>query len=199
MQRSSIRLFDLNLISSLKGLSAIDFRVWGTYRWMPARHNKSIMFHTRRLFSNFNNSSTVIREEMEDVVGSVFDLVGRTSDPILEEEVINERVNRIFQVRLNFFPSINLWLVFNSPIMCKLSRTSTHQLFHGHSCGSVRELIIIKNEKSSAPGGIRTHLDIGWYSTLSQTFSRGALTLGSNPCELFSDSTQSKAFTRKKF
>ena len=36
---------------------------------------------------------------MEDVVGSVFDLVGRTSDPILEEEVINERVNRIFQVR----------------------------------------------------------------------------------------------------
>ena len=66
------------------------------------------MFHTRRLFSNFNNSSTVIREEMEDVVGSVFDLVGRTSDPILEEEVINERVNRIFQVRINFFPLINL-------------------------------------------------------------------------------------------
>ena len=26
---------------------------------------------------------------MEDVVGSVFDLMGRTSDPILEEEVIN--------------------------------------------------------------------------------------------------------------
>ena len=48
------------------------------------------------------------REEMEDVVGSVFDLVGRTSDPILEEEVINERVNRIFQVRPNFFPLINL-------------------------------------------------------------------------------------------
>jgi len=36
---------------------------------------------------------------MEDVVGSVFDLVGRTSDPLLEEEVINERVNVIFQVR----------------------------------------------------------------------------------------------------
>lgn len=35
---------------------------------------------------------------MEDVVGSVFDLVGRTTDPILEEEVINERVNYIFQV-----------------------------------------------------------------------------------------------------
>ena len=41
----------------------------------------------------------LFRVELEDVVGSVFDLVGRTSDPILEEEVINERVNRIFQVK----------------------------------------------------------------------------------------------------
>ena len=32
------------------------------------------------------------REEMEDVVGSVFDLMGRTADPLLEEEVISERV-----------------------------------------------------------------------------------------------------------
>ena len=39
------------------------------------------------------------REEMEDVVGSVFDLMGRTSDPILEEEVINSRVDYIFEVR----------------------------------------------------------------------------------------------------
>ena len=35
---------------------------------------------------------------MEDVVGSVFDLMGRTSDPILEEEVINARVDYIFEV-----------------------------------------------------------------------------------------------------
>jgi hypothetical protein len=46
---------------------------------------------------------------MEDVVGSVFDLVGRTSDPILEEEVINERVNRIFQV--NLIPTMYVILV----------------------------------------------------------------------------------------
>ena len=39
------------------------------------------------------------REEMEDVVGSVFDLMGRTSDPLQEEEVISERVDAIFQVR----------------------------------------------------------------------------------------------------
>ena len=38
---------------------------------------------------------------MEDVVGSVFDLMGRTSDPLLEEEVISERVDTIFEVCLN--------------------------------------------------------------------------------------------------
>ena len=38
------------------------------------------------------------REEMEDVVGSVFDLMGRTSDPLQEEEVISERVDIIFEV-----------------------------------------------------------------------------------------------------
>ena len=42
--------------------------------------------------------SSHFREEMEDVVGSVFDLMGRTSDPILEEEVINERVDHLFEV-----------------------------------------------------------------------------------------------------
>ena len=31
---------------------------------------------------------------MEDVVGSVFDLMGRTSDPIMEEEFINQRVDK---------------------------------------------------------------------------------------------------------
>ena len=34
---------------------------------------------------------------MEDVVGSIFDLMGRTSDPLLEEEVISERVDTIFE------------------------------------------------------------------------------------------------------
>ena len=35
---------------------------------------------------------------MEDVVGSVFDLMGRTSDPIMEEEFINQRVDIMFEV-----------------------------------------------------------------------------------------------------
>ena len=42
--------------------------------------------------------SLFFREEMEDVVGSVFDLMGRTSDPIMEEEFINQRVDIMFEV-----------------------------------------------------------------------------------------------------
>ena len=38
---------------------------------------------------------------MEDVVGSVFDLMGRTADPLQEEEVISDRVDVIFEVSRN--------------------------------------------------------------------------------------------------
>ena len=50
------------------------------------------------MFSHHIYHHHIFREEMEDVVGSVFDLMGRTSDPILEEEVINERVDHLFEV-----------------------------------------------------------------------------------------------------
>ena len=40
---------------------------------------------------------------MEDVVGSVFDLMGRTADPLQEEEVIGERVDIIFEVHQQGF------------------------------------------------------------------------------------------------
>ena len=40
----------------------------------------------------------ISREEMEDVVGSVFDLMGRTGDPAAEEEIIALRVSEIFEV-----------------------------------------------------------------------------------------------------
>ena len=44
---------------------------------------------------------------MEDVVGSVFDLMGRTSDPILEEEVISERVDTIFEVSYLLYKNLS--------------------------------------------------------------------------------------------
>ncbi len=40
----------------------------------------------------------ISREEMEDIVGSVFDLMGRTGEPAMEEELITQRVDKIFEV-----------------------------------------------------------------------------------------------------
>ena len=61
------------------------------------------------------------REEMEDVVGSVFDLMGRTSDPILEEEVINSRVDYIFEVK---FHSSNIQVLQVEIVLNVLAFTS---------------------------------------------------------------------------
>ena len=47
-----------------------------------------------QLFSR--NLST--REEMAGVVSSVFELMGKTSDPKSEEELVHDRVEKIFEV-----------------------------------------------------------------------------------------------------
>ncbi len=39
---------------------------------------------------------------MEDVVASIFDLMGRTGEPMAEEELISERVDRIFEVNYTY-------------------------------------------------------------------------------------------------
>ena len=36
---------------------------------------------------------------MEEVVASVFDLMGKTADPQLEEEVVKQRVDAMFKVK----------------------------------------------------------------------------------------------------
>ena len=41
----------------------------------------------------------ISREEMEDIVAAVFDLMGRTGDPAAEEELIGERVDKLFEVK----------------------------------------------------------------------------------------------------
>ena len=55
--------------------------------------------HSKYFLSLLQDRDGLIsREEMEDIVGSVFDLMGRTGDPAAEEELITERVDRIFEV-----------------------------------------------------------------------------------------------------
>jgi len=59
----------------------------------------SVEEKARWMFSLYDQDRDgfISREEMEDVVGSVFDLMGRTSDPIMEEEFINQRVDLMFE------------------------------------------------------------------------------------------------------
>ena len=45
--------------------------------------------------------------EMEEVVASVFDLMGKTSEPQLEEEFLKARVDNMFHVRLLQILTIN--------------------------------------------------------------------------------------------
>ena len=42
---------------------------------------------------------------MEEVVASVYDLMGKTADPQLEEELIKQRVDAMFQVHKGFVSS----------------------------------------------------------------------------------------------
>ena len=52
-------------------------------------------------------SSLHFRMEMEEVVASVFDLMGKTSEPQLEEEFLKARVDNMFHVRLLQILTIN--------------------------------------------------------------------------------------------
>ena len=77
------------------------------------------------------------REEMEDVVGSVFDLMGRTSDPILEEEIINQRVDYIFEVNTHSSEIRGLYLMKRASKMLQnlpyLWNTKTYVVFFNFS------------------------------------------------------------------
>ena len=70
---------------------------------------------------------------MEDVVGSVFDLMGRTSDPILEEEIINQRVDYIFEVNTHSSEIRGLYLMKRASKMLQnlpyLWNTKTYEDF----------------------------------------------------------------------
>ena len=69
-------------------------------RWaQPLTVTGSLEGHSKYFLSLLQDRDGLIsREEMEDIVGSVFDLMGRTGDPAAEEELITERVDRIFEV-----------------------------------------------------------------------------------------------------
>ncbi|KAF4522370.1 hypothetical protein B566_EDAN012227 [Ephemera danica] len=59
---------------------------------------------------DINGDGCITREEMTDIVTAVYDLMGRFTDPFVDEAVIKEKVDRIFQVsqlKLFFIKKVN--------------------------------------------------------------------------------------------
>lgn len=47
---------------------------------------------------DINGDGRITREEMTDIVSAVYDLMGKFSEPTLEEGAVATKVDRIFQV-----------------------------------------------------------------------------------------------------
>jgi Ca2+-binding EF-hand superfamily protein len=47
---------------------------------------------------DINGDGCITREEMTDIVTAVYDLMGKFTDPFVDEAVIKEKVDKIFQV-----------------------------------------------------------------------------------------------------
>lgn len=48
---------------------------------------------------DINGDGYITREEMTEIVSSIYDLMGKLADPCIEDDTVKEKVDRIFQVR----------------------------------------------------------------------------------------------------
>lgn len=48
---------------------------------------------------DINGDGYITREEMTDIVSSVYDLMGKLAEPCIDDDTIKEKVDRIFQVK----------------------------------------------------------------------------------------------------
>lgn len=50
---------------------------------------------------DINGDGCITREEMTDIVTAIYELMGKLAEPCFDEETIKDKVDRIFQVRLD--------------------------------------------------------------------------------------------------
>lgn len=48
---------------------------------------------------DINGDGCITREEMTDIVTAIYELMGKVAEPTVDEATVNEKVERIFQVR----------------------------------------------------------------------------------------------------
>jgi Ca2+-binding EF-hand superfamily protein len=51
---------------------------------------------------DINGDGYITKEEMSEIVTAIYDLMGKVVDPVADEEVVREKVERLFQVILFF-------------------------------------------------------------------------------------------------
>lgn len=47
---------------------------------------------------DINGDGYITRDEMTDIVSAVYDLMGKITDPCMEDDTVKDKVERIFQV-----------------------------------------------------------------------------------------------------
>ena len=48
---------------------------------------------------DINCDGVITKEEMLDIIGAIYDMMGRFSDPAIDENTVREHVDRVFEVR----------------------------------------------------------------------------------------------------
>lgn len=58
---------------------------------------------------DINGDGCITKEEMTEIVTAIYDLMGKIVEPLLEEDVVLQKVERLFQVNIvsNFILSLD--------------------------------------------------------------------------------------------
>ena len=53
---------------------------------------------------DINGDGVITKEEFTEIVSSIYDMMGKFTDPAIDEHAVHEHVNRIYQVELPSSP-----------------------------------------------------------------------------------------------
>lgn len=61
---------------------------------------------------DINGDGCVTKEEMTEIVNAVYDLMGKIAEPMIDEDVVKEKVERLFQVRYRLHTAGQILILF---------------------------------------------------------------------------------------
>ena len=67
---------------------------------------------------DINGDGIITRDEMMDIVSAIYDMMGKFSEPIIDEHTAKDHVDKVFQVR---FKS-DCYVGYNEQVLCTCHR-----------------------------------------------------------------------------